>query len=91
VKAVQARVTVGGYDSKLPAADSVSRVSSEQNLQRFLRGKQSASLLVVKAGAGFNGGSDRAIDIRVDDHTEPFLELGRLLDYAEMNYTWNRA
>jgi len=55
------------------------------------RGRQSASLLVVKAGAGFNGGSDRAIDIRVDDHAEPFRELGRLLDYAEMNYAWNRA
>lgn len=53
------------------------------------RGKQSASLLVVKEGAGFNGGSDRAIDIRVDDHPEPFAELGRLLDYAEMNYAWN--
>ena len=55
------------------------------------RGKQSASLLVAKQGAGFNGGSDRAIDIRVDDHTEPFKELGRLLDYAEMNYAWNRS
>jgi uncharacterized Ntn-hydrolase superfamily protein len=55
------------------------------------RGRQSASLLVVRAGAGFNGGNDRAIDIRVDDHTDPFGELGRLLDYAEMNYAWNRA
>jgi len=55
------------------------------------RGRQSASLLVAKEGAGFNGGSDRAIDIRVDDHTDPFRELGRLLDYAEMNYAWNRA
>ena len=55
------------------------------------RGKQSASLLVVREGAGFNGGSDRAIDIRVDDHADPFRELGRLLGYAEMNYAWNRA
>ncbi|HEX8616610.1 MAG TPA: DUF1028 domain-containing protein [Thermoanaerobaculia bacterium] len=55
------------------------------------RGRQSASLLVVKEGAGFNGGNDRAIDIRVDDHPEPFKELGRLLDYAEMNYAWNIA
>jgi uncharacterized Ntn-hydrolase superfamily protein len=55
------------------------------------RGRQSASLLVVKEGAGFNGGNDRAIDIRVDDHPEPFKELGRLLDYAEMNYAWNVA
>ena len=55
------------------------------------RGKQSAALIVAKEGAGFNGGSDRAIDIRVDDHGDPFKELGRLLDYAEMNYAWNRA
>lgn len=55
------------------------------------RGRQSASLLVLKEGAGFNGGNDRAIDIRVDDHAEPFKELGRLLDYAEMNAAWTVA
>lgn len=55
------------------------------------RGRQSASLLVVKEAAGYNGGNDRAIDIRVDDHADPFKELGRLLDYAEMNYAWNEG
>lgn len=55
------------------------------------RGRQSAALIVVKEGAGFNGGSDRAIDIRVDDHADPFGELKRLLDYAEMNYAWNEG
>jgi uncharacterized Ntn-hydrolase superfamily protein len=55
------------------------------------RGRQSASLMVVKEGAGFNGGNDRAIDIRVDDHADPFKELGRLLDYAEMNAAWNEG
>jgi uncharacterized Ntn-hydrolase superfamily protein len=55
------------------------------------RGKQSASLIVVKKGAGYGGFTDRAIDIRVDDHPEPFKELGRLLDYAQMNYSWNEA
>jgi uncharacterized Ntn-hydrolase superfamily protein len=55
------------------------------------RGRQSAVLIVTREGAGFNGGSDRAIDIRVDDHPDPFRELGRLLDYAEMNYTWNEG
>ena len=55
------------------------------------RGKQSASLHVWKAKAGYGGGDDRAIDIRVDDHAEPFVELGRLLDYAQMNYAWNEA
>ncbi len=55
------------------------------------RGKQSAALLVVKAHAGYGGFDDRAIDIRVDDHPEPFVELGRLLRYAQMNYAWNEG
>jgi uncharacterized Ntn-hydrolase superfamily protein len=55
------------------------------------RGKQSAALIVRKPGAGYGGGDDRAIDIRVDDHAEPFVELGRLLDFAQMNYSWNEA
>lgn len=55
------------------------------------RGKQSAALLVVRDGAGYGGYTDRAIDIRVDDHAEPFAELGRLLKIAQMNYAWNDA
>jgi uncharacterized Ntn-hydrolase superfamily protein len=55
------------------------------------RGRQSAALIVVKKNAGYAGFTDRAIDIRVDDHPDPFKELGRLLDYAQMNYAWNEA
>ena len=55
------------------------------------RGRQSAALIVVKKNAGYAGFTDRAIDIRVDDHPNPFKELGRLLDYAQMNYAWNEA
>lgn len=55
------------------------------------RGKQSAAILVVKDGAGYGGFTDRAIDIRVDDHPEPFNEIGRLLVIAQMNYAWNEA
>jgi uncharacterized Ntn-hydrolase superfamily protein len=55
------------------------------------RGKQSAALIVRKPGSGYGGKDDRAIDVRVDDHPEPFEELGRLLDYAQMNYSWNEA
>jgi uncharacterized Ntn-hydrolase superfamily protein len=55
------------------------------------RGKQSAALLVVKENAGYGGYTDRAIDIRVDDHPEPFKELGRLLKFAQVNYSWNEA
>lgn len=55
------------------------------------RGKQSAAMLVVKEGTGYGGYTDQAIDIRVDDNPEPFRELGRLLDMAQVNYTWNEA
>jgi uncharacterized Ntn-hydrolase superfamily protein len=43
------------------------------------RGQQSAGLLVVRAGGGYGGLSDRYIDLRVDDHSDPIVELGRLL------------
>jgi uncharacterized Ntn-hydrolase superfamily protein len=43
------------------------------------RGKQSAALLVVRANGGPGGDNDRYIDLRVDDHTEPVVELTRLL------------
>ena len=44
------------------------------------RGRQSAALLVVSAGAGYGGGDDVLVDLRVDDHPDPVPELGRLLD-----------
>jgi len=55
------------------------------------RGKQSAVLLVARAGGGYGGFDDRAIDVRVDDHAEPIVELGRLVDLALVNDLWNRA
>ena len=43
------------------------------------RGRQSAALLVVRAGGGYGEGDDRWIDLRVDDHPDPVPELARLL------------
>ena len=43
------------------------------------RGQQSAALLVVRADGGPGGDNDRYVDLRVEDHTEPIKELGRLL------------
>ncbi|MFN2571047.1 MAG: DUF1028 domain-containing protein [Gemmatimonadales bacterium] len=42
------------------------------------RGMQSAALLVVRAGAGYLGATDRYIDIRVYDAPDPIKELQRL-------------
>jgi uncharacterized Ntn-hydrolase superfamily protein len=43
------------------------------------RGRQSAAVIVGGLGAGYGGGSDIAVDLRVDDHPDPVVELGRLL------------
>jgi uncharacterized Ntn-hydrolase superfamily protein len=47
-----------------------------------IRGKQSASMLIVKAQGSGKPWSDRVTDLRVDDHPEPLRELRRLLDVA---------
>ena len=44
------------------------------------RGKQSASILVVRKGGGRNINNDRRIYINVDDSPDPLKELRRLLD-----------
>ncbi|MEE3229190.1 MAG: DUF1028 domain-containing protein [Chloroflexota bacterium] len=44
------------------------------------RGKQSASILVVKPGGGYGGDTDRYLDLRVDDHQDPVSKLSRLVE-----------
>lgn len=44
------------------------------------RGKQSASILVVRKGGGRNINNDRYVYINVDDNPHPIPELRRLLD-----------
>jgi uncharacterized Ntn-hydrolase superfamily protein len=51
------------------------------------RGRQSAALLVVKDGAGYGGRDDIAVDLRVDDNTDPLPELARLLTLVELYLT----
>jgi uncharacterized Ntn-hydrolase superfamily protein len=43
-----------------------------------VRGRQSAALLVVRAESNGNSWQDRLVDLRVDDHATPLLELRRL-------------
>ncbi len=42
------------------------------------RGRQGAGLLVVQEQGGYGGGDDRYIDLRVEDHVAPILELERV-------------
>lgn len=48
------------------------------------RGRQSAALYVVSQTGGYTPGDDLAYDVRVDDHTDPVTELGRLLDIHDL-------
>ena len=45
------------------------------------RGKQAAGVLIVRDRAHWTG-SDRRIDLRVDDHTDPVAELARIMGTA---------
>lgn len=42
------------------------------------RGEQSAAMYVAKPEGGYDGGNDRWIDVRVDDHEHPIDELERV-------------
>jgi uncharacterized Ntn-hydrolase superfamily protein len=44
------------------------------------RGRQSAALLVTRAGGGYEGYTDRYVDLRVDDHSEAPIELARVFE-----------
>ncbi|MFQ6125247.1 MAG: DUF1028 domain-containing protein [Candidatus Heimdallarchaeota archaeon] len=50
------------------------------------RGRQSASLLVVRKDGGRGGYGDRYIDLRVEDHPTPIKELRRLLNLFRVYY-----
>jgi uncharacterized Ntn-hydrolase superfamily protein len=50
------------------------------------RGRQSAALYVVKPRGGYGGFLDRWLDYRVDDHEDPVLKLGELLEMHDLYF-----
>ncbi len=48
------------------------------------RGMQSAAVLVVREKGGYEGGNDRYIDVRVDEHPSPIEELVRIFNIYDM-------
>ena len=53
------------------------------------RGEQSAALVIVRAGAGYDG-DDRIVDISVYDHATPLAELERLYRLNNLHFTGSR-
>ncbi len=50
------------------------------------RGRQSAAIHVGKLHAGYGGYTDRWIDYRVDDHPDPVVRLGELLELHHLYF-----
>jgi len=50
------------------------------------RGQQSAAIYVVKEKGGYGGWLDRYIDLRVDDHPAPIVELRKLLELHRLYF-----
>mgnify|MGYP000619074014 FL=1 len=65
-------------DKLLAALEAGDRVGGDR------RGKQSAAILVVREKGGYGGYTDKYVDLRVDDHKEPVLELKRLFKIWEL-------
>jgi uncharacterized Ntn-hydrolase superfamily protein len=88
--AVQGNILVGEETVRAMASSfvvSVGRPLAERLIEALeaaqaaggdRRGQQSAALLVVERDAGYAGLSDIVVDLRVDDHGTPLVELLRL-------------
>jgi uncharacterized Ntn-hydrolase superfamily protein len=48
------------------------------------RGQQSAAILVVREKGGYEGYTDRYVDLRVDEHPRPIDELRRIFEIYDM-------
>lgn len=48
------------------------------------RGMQSAAMLIVREKGGYDEGSDRWVDIRIDDHPSPIEELKRVFQLYDL-------
>jgi uncharacterized Ntn-hydrolase superfamily protein len=57
----------------------LSALRAAQQAGGDIRGKQSATVLVVRAEPSLKPWTDRLIDLRVEDHDHPLTELDRLL------------
>lgn len=79
-------------NENLPLAERVLKAMQAAEAEGGdIRGKQSAALIVVGAEKVKNPWEEKKIDLRVDDHAEPLVELERLLKVARAYEFMNRG
>ena len=71
--------TPGDLIEKLMAALSAGQATGGDR-----RGQQSAAILVVREKGGYEGLTDKYVDLRVDDHQAPIEELKRVFKVYDM-------
>lgn len=62
----------------------LSALSAAQSAGGDRRGQQSAAILVVREKGGYDGYTDRYVDLRVDEHSRPIDELRRIFSIYDM-------
>jgi uncharacterized Ntn-hydrolase superfamily protein len=56
-----------------------------------IRGRQSAALVVIDAAPTGKPWDARRLDLRVDDHAEPLVELRRILNVRRAYHAWDQV
>lgn len=74
------RETKGDLVDKLLAA-----LEAGQEAGGDSRGKQSAAVMVFKEEGAYDGGTDKLVDVRVDDHEHPIKELRRVFELYDLS------
>ena len=69
----------------------ISAVEAGQTAGGDSRGQQSAAIYIVRQHAGYGGGSDRLLDLHVEDHPTPIAELRRLYELHQVFFGLDEA
>ncbi len=78
--------------AKGPLAERMlAALDAAQSVGGDARGRQSAAILVVRANASDKPWTDRVVDLRIEDHPEPLVEMRRLLTLHRAYELMNRG
>jgi uncharacterized Ntn-hydrolase superfamily protein len=78
--------TSGSFADRLISALEAGQIAGGDS-----RGQQSAAIYIVQERAGYGGGTDRLLDLHVEDHPTPIGELRRLYDLHSVFFGTDKA
>lgn len=79
--AFQSKTVTGSVEARPPLARRLlDALNAAEALGGDIRGRQSAAIITAKTASQGRTADEYLVNLRVDDHPEPLVELGRLLD-----------